>query len=102
MLATQDICDRPGLLDAEQALARVLSYLTPIQGTDNVGLHEATGRVTIAALRSTIPLPPFDQSAVDGYAVLDHDLATTRRMLRRVGRWLPVRQRQRRSIPAKP
>jgi molybdopterin molybdotransferase len=86
MLATQEICDRRGLLEAEQALARVLSYVRPIQGTDNVALHEATGRVTIDALRSTIPLPPFDQSAVDGYAVLDQDLATARRILRRVGR----------------
>jgi len=86
VLAIQEICDRPGLLDAQQALARVLSYVTPIQGTDNVALHEATGRVTIDALRSTIPVPPFDQSAVDGYAILDQDLITTRRILRRVGR----------------
>ena len=71
MLAIQEICDRPGLLDAHEALARVLSHVRPVQGTDNVALHEATGRVMIDALRSTIPLPPFDQSAVDGYAILD-------------------------------
>ena len=69
MLAIQEVCDRPGLLDPEQALARVLSYVRPIEGTDKVPLHEATGRITIDAMQSTIPMPPFDQSAVDGYAV---------------------------------
>jgi molybdopterin molybdotransferase len=86
MLAIQDICDRPGLLDIEQALTRVLSYVTPIEGTDDLTLHEATGRVVIDAVRSTIPLPPFDQSAVDGYAVLEQNLAISPRVLRRIGR----------------
>src|SRR5271163_1118642 len=86
MLATQDVCDRPGLLDAEQALARALSYVKPVAESDDVSLHEASGRVTISIIRSAIPLPPFDQSAVDGYAVHEQDLSVTRRQLRRVGR----------------
>ena len=79
MLAVQEICDRPGLLDIEQALARVLAWITPIEGIDDLALHEATGRITIDPSHSAIPMPPFDQSAVDGYAVLDRDLAGSRR-----------------------
>src|SRR5450432_232245 len=86
MLAMQDICDRPGLLDADHALRQVLSYVTPIHGTDGVALREAAGRVTVEIQRSAIPLPPFDQSAVDGYAVLEHDLGTSHRSLTCIGR----------------
>ena len=55
MLAIQQICDRPGLFDAQQALERVLSYVTPIQGTDNVALHEATGRVNVLPFEFPAP-----------------------------------------------
>lgn len=86
MLATQEICDRPGLLDPEQALAFALSNVNPIKGTEEVPLREAMGRIAIDVMRSSIPLPPFDQSAVDGYAIHEQDLAAARRNLQRVGR----------------
>ncbi len=86
MLATQDICDRPDLLDPEQALAYALSYIKPVEGTGEVSLQEAIGRIAVEVIRSSIPLPPFDQSAVDGYAIHGQDIATGRCSLRRVGR----------------
>ncbi len=86
MLTRQDICDRPGLLEPEHALARILSFVQPIEGAEEVALIEATGRITISAIRSKISLPPFDQSAVDGYAILDRDIADARTVLTRVGR----------------
>ena len=86
MHASREICDRPGLLDAEQALALVLSYVRAVDGTDDLQLSDAMGRIAVDALRSSIPLPPFDQSAVDGYAVHEDDLSTGTRSLRRAGR----------------
>lgn len=86
MRPTEDICGRPGLLDPEQALVCALSFVKPIEGTEDVPLQEATGRIAVNAIRSSIPLPPFDQSAVDGYAVHEQDLVNANRILRSVGR----------------
>jgi molybdopterin molybdotransferase len=33
------------------------------------------GRITAASATSAIPLPPFDQSAVDGYGIHSEDVA---------------------------
>lgn len=41
-----------------------------------VGDPELRGRVTAAAVRTPTPLPPFDNSQMDGYAVRAADLAT--------------------------
>ena len=40
-------------------------------------MHDALGRVTAAPVRAPIPLPPFDNSAMDGYALRLADLAGT-------------------------
>jgi molybdopterin molybdotransferase len=48
--------------------------VTPVDGTERVGLRTARGRVTVADVRAPGDLPPFDNSAVDGYAVRHADL----------------------------
>ena len=48
--------------------------VAPVEGTERVGLHAARGRVTAADAPAPIDLPPFDNSAVDGYAVRHADL----------------------------
>ena len=48
--------------------------VTPVDGTERVGLHAARGRVTAADVKAPVDLPPFDNSAVDGYAVRHADL----------------------------
>jgi molybdopterin molybdotransferase len=46
----------------------------PIQGKEMVALRVAAGRVLAADIAAPLDLPPFDNSAVDGYAVRHRDL----------------------------
>ena len=48
--------------------------VTPVAETETVALKDARGRVLAAGLIAPIDLPPFDNSAVDGYAVRHADL----------------------------
>ena len=50
------------------AQARILAALTPVR-TERVALDEALGRVLAVPVVSRRTLPPFDNSAMDGYAV---------------------------------
>jgi molybdopterin molybdotransferase len=47
----------------------------PVAETETVPLAAARGRVLAAGVTAPIDLPPFDNSAVDGYAVRHRDLA---------------------------
>lgn len=76
MLHTDDICDRPGLLDPVDALKIALGVVHPLRERETIPLHNCVGRVTTANILSAIPLPPFDQSAVDGYGLHATDVAT--------------------------
>ena len=64
------------ILSVEQALAEIRARVTPIADFEQVGLAEAEGRVLADDLIAPIALPPFANSAVDGYAVRFADLAT--------------------------
>jgi len=48
--------------------------ISPVAETEKVSLHEARGRVVAADVKAPVDLPPFDNSAVDGYAVRHADL----------------------------
>ena len=48
--------------------------IAPVIETERVPLRSACGRVTATDARAPIDLPPFDNSAVDGYAVRQADL----------------------------
>jgi molybdopterin molybdotransferase len=62
------------MLDVEEALALVLEAARPLRA-ERVGLEEAAGRVLAEDARSALDLPPFDRSAMDGYAVRAADTA---------------------------
>jgi molybdopterin molybdotransferase len=62
------------MLDVEQALERVLAAAAPLPAT-RVGLEESLGRVLAEDASSAVDLPPFDRSAMDGYAVRAADTA---------------------------
>lgn len=64
------------ILSVEQALDEIRARVTPIADIEQVDLAEAEGRVLADDLIAPIPLPPFANSAVDGYAVRFADLAT--------------------------
>ena len=57
------------MLDFEEALARLLAGAHPLRETEAVPTQAAAGRVLAQGLRSTIDVPPLDNSSMDGYAV---------------------------------
>ena len=50
----------------------------PVAETEKVALRGARGRVLAIDVKAPVDLPPFDNSAVDGYAVRHADLASDR------------------------
>lgn len=56
------------------ALERGLDMATPVAKVEDVALTEAIGRVLAHDATSPIPLPPFDNSAMDGYLLCTADL----------------------------
>lgn len=69
-----DNCPTAELISLEQALDQILSQLSPLQQSENVPLTAAVDRITAAAVNSPIDVPPFANSAMDGYAVRLADL----------------------------
>jgi molybdopterin molybdotransferase len=57
-----------GLLTIEEALARVLERVEPLEA-EQVELAAAAGRVLAEDVLATVDLPPFPSSAMDGFAV---------------------------------
>jgi len=57
------------LISIDQARGRVLAAVRPLAAED-VPLAEALGRVLAEDVASPIDVPPFDSSAMDGYAVV--------------------------------
>jgi molybdopterin molybdotransferase len=60
--------------DLAEALALVLDGLEPL-ASERAPLSAAVGRVLAADARAVIDLPPFDRTAMDGYAVRAADVA---------------------------
>ena len=58
-----------GLLSVDDALARLLAEARPVADVEEVPSLEATNRILARAQRSTMDVPPLDNSAMDGYAV---------------------------------
>jgi molybdopterin molybdotransferase len=58
----------PSAITVEQALEIVLAH-TPTLPAEEVLLTEALGRVIAEDVASDVDMPPFDRSAMDGYAV---------------------------------
>src|SRR4051794_33550150 len=86
MLSTADICWNPDLLTVEIALAAALAGVRRVSGTETVPLRRSVGRVAARDVVATMPLPPFDQSAVDGYGIHHDDLpAATVKGFRQAG-----------------
>jgi molybdopterin molybdotransferase len=64
------------MTSVEEHRALVASLLAPMPA-EEVALYEARGRVLAADVVATIALPPFDNSAMDGYAVRAAEVADT-------------------------
>jgi len=77
------------LIDPDLALQRLLAAASAIVETETLPISAALGRVLAADVRSSIDVPPADNTAMDGYALRSADVPTA-------GVLLPVSQR----IPA--
>jgi molybdopterin molybdotransferase len=62
------------LISVEEALAEILSHVQPLD-PESVPILDAQGRVLAEEIISDIAVPPFDNSAMDGYAVRSVDVA---------------------------
>jgi molybdopterin molybdotransferase len=58
----------PAPLSVEAATALIATRVAPLPGEERIGLVAARGRVLARDVPAPIPLPPFANSAVDGYA----------------------------------
>jgi len=74
---------RPPLLPVDAALETVLRAMRPL-GSERVAIGDALGRVIVEDVVAPRDLPPWDNSSVDGYAVVAADLggATPERPVR--------------------
>ena len=70
MSASQDAYP---LLSVEEALARVLAAVHPLEA-ETVPILDALGRVLAEDVHADMDIPPLDNSAMDGYAVRAADL----------------------------
>ena len=61
------------LLSVDEALEKILETIS-VLSTETVTLSDALGRIIAEDITSDINLPPFDNSAMDGYAVKFDDL----------------------------
>ena len=66
------------LLNVDSALAKILADMTRLDA-ETVSLPESHDRVSASDLSSPINLPPFDNSAMDGYAIHYEDSAAASR-----------------------
>lgn len=66
---------KPGLLPFDDALAALLAQAETISGVERVDTLHASGRVLAEDLRSTLDVPPMDNTQMDGYALRSDDVA---------------------------
>ncbi|MEQ1967912.1 molybdopterin molybdotransferase MoeA [Xenorhabdus nematophila] len=69
-----DHCHTSGLISLEQALEKLLAQTVPLTATEIINLNDSAGRITATDIISPINVPPFDNSAMDGYAIRLADL----------------------------
>ena len=71
-----------GLLSVDEALTQLMAGARPVADVEEVPALGAAGRVLARAQRSTMDVPPMDNSAMDGYAVRLADLSSAIRKLK--------------------
>jgi molybdopterin molybdotransferase len=62
------------MMSVDEAVAIIAARVTAVQDIETVDLRNADGRVLAAGISAPLPLPPFTNSAVDGFAVRSGDL----------------------------
>jgi molybdopterin molybdotransferase len=62
------------MMSVDEAVGIIAARVTPVKEVETVSLQKADGRILAGDISAPLPLPPFTNSAVDGYAVRSHDL----------------------------
>jgi molybdopterin molybdotransferase len=73
-----DCCSAPGLLPFEQAIANMLSQVSPITETLTLPIDQALHYVLAEDIASPLNVPPHNNSAMDGYAFAIESLITSK------------------------
>lgn len=76
-------CDSKGLRPVDEAIDELLARVPPLPAVEYVALSDALGRVLAEPLSAPFPVPAWDNSAMDGYALCAADLPAE-------GGWLPL------------
>jgi molybdopterin molybdotransferase len=63
------------VMPVDDATTILSSRVRPVEHVEIVDLEHADGRILAADISAPLPLPPFTNSAVDGYAVSSRDLS---------------------------
>jgi len=62
-----------GLISLEEARDKMLAQISPLSDVETIAITAAAGRITAEAVISPIDVPPFANSAMDGYALREAD-----------------------------
>lgn len=62
------------MMSVDEAVGIIAARVTAVQDFEIVPLNAADGRILARDISASLPLPPFTNSAVDGYAVRSSDL----------------------------
>src|SRR5258705_10941795 len=62
------------MMSVDEAVGIIAARVMPVGEVETVALAEADGRILASDISAPLPLPPFTNSAVDGYAVRSGDL----------------------------
>jgi molybdopterin molybdotransferase len=62
------------MMSVDEAVGIIAARVTAVRDIETVPLAEADGRILAHDISASLPLPPFTNSAVDGYAVRSRDL----------------------------
>jgi molybdopterin molybdotransferase len=65
------------MMSVDEAVGLIAVRVTAVQEVETVGLVQADGRILARDIAAPLPLPPFTNSAVDGYAVSGSHLPKT-------------------------
>jgi molybdopterin molybdotransferase len=62
------------MMSVDEAVGIIAARVKPVADIETVALNAADGRVLASNIFAPLPLPPFTNSAVDGFAVASRDL----------------------------
>jgi molybdopterin molybdotransferase len=62
------------MMSVDEAVAIIAAGVTPVREIETVEIARADGRILASDISAPLSLPPFTNSAVDGYAVRSQDL----------------------------